>query len=129
LLMIATGLAAFGQGIHHFIVKPMPDASVIAPVALAALAVNVVCLVALTRHKRDDLNMASVWLCSRNDIIANVAVLVAAGVVAATGSAWPDLVVGLSIMALFLQSAVKVLAEARRELASSVPRSTLPTEG
>jgi cation diffusion facilitator family transporter len=121
LLMLATGLAAFGQAVYLFIVRPEPDPFVIGPVAAAALAVNLVCLFALTRHKNDDLNMSSVWLCSRNDIIANVAVLGAGGAVYATGSAWPDLVVGVLIMALFLQSAVKVLAAARAELARTVP--------
>jgi Co/Zn/Cd efflux system component len=60
--------------------------------------------------------MRSVWLCSRNDVIANVAVLVAAAGVALTGSAWPDIAVGLGIAALFARSAVGVIADARRVL-------------
>jgi Co/Zn/Cd efflux system component len=60
--------------------------------------------------------MGSAWLCSRNDVVANAAVVLAAGAVALTGSAWPDIVVGLGIAALFGASAIEVIRRARREL-------------
>ena len=66
-------------------------------------------------HRSDDLNMRSTWLCSRNDLIANTSVIIAAVLVALTGSLWPDIAVGLAIAALFLHSAGQVLREAWQE--------------
>jgi Co/Zn/Cd efflux system component len=60
--------------------------------------------------------MESVWLCSRNDIIANVGVLLAAGGVAITGSMWPDFTVGAIIATIFLRSALYVVSQSLREL-------------
>ena len=90
-----------------------PAADVMSGVGIIALAANVVCLWMLWRHKDDDLNMGSAWLCSRNDVVANVGVLLAAGAVALTGSAWPDIAIGLVIASLFGSSAVKVLRDSR----------------
>jgi cation diffusion facilitator family transporter len=95
-------------------VVPAPD--VMAGVGLVALAANAAVLFLLWRHRGDDLNMRSVWLCSRNDVVANVGVLAAAGGVAITGSAWPDITVGLLIAVLFVTSAITVIREARRQL-------------
>jgi Co/Zn/Cd efflux system component len=66
----------------------------------------------LWRHRAEDVNMRSVWLCSRNDIIANASVLVAAAGVWVTATQWPDLIVGLGIAVLFLRSAVHVFRDA-----------------
>ena len=82
----------------------------------AALAANAAVLFLLWRYRGDDLNMRSVWLCSRNDVAANLAVLAAAGWVATSGSAWPDIIVGLIIALLFVTSAVAVIRQARRRL-------------
>jgi len=78
----------------------------------AALAANVGCLLLLWRFRSDDVNMASTFECSRNDVIANVGVLVAAVGVTASNSIWPDVVVGLLIAVIFVRSAVHVLSEA-----------------
>lgn len=80
---------------------------------------NVFCLCLLWRRRGDDINMASAWLYSRNDVVADFAVLVAAAAVALSGSAWPDIVVGLLMVALFGSSAVNVIRGARRELRSA----------
>ena len=89
-----------------------PDGEVMSAVATMALVANGSVLAFLARHRDDDLNMRSAWLCSRNDVIANAAVLVAAGAVWLTGSPWPDIVVGLAIAALFGSSAVAILRQA-----------------
>jgi Co/Zn/Cd efflux system component len=81
-----------------------------------ALLANGVCFALLWRHRADDINMSSVWLCSRNDLIANVSVVAAAGGVLLTRSGWPDMVVGIAIAALFARSAITVLSESGREL-------------
>jgi enoyl-[acyl-carrier protein] reductase I len=78
-------------------------------IGLLALAANGLCLALLWRHRSDDINMSSVWECSRNDIASNIAVFVAAGGVWLTRSGWPDLLVGLGLACLFLVSAVRVL--------------------
>lgn len=91
-----------------------PQAMLMVLVGGAALAANSVCLMLLTRHRGDDVNMRSAWICSRNDLIANAGVLVAAAAVALTGSAWPDILVGAAIAVLFLRSSLGVLADARR---------------
>ena len=83
---------------------------------LLGLAANGACLALLWRHRDEDINMSSVWECSRNDIAANLAVLVAAGGVWATGSGWPDLVVAVGLVALFLRSSSRVLLAARAQL-------------
>ena len=68
----------------------------------------------LCRFRRQDVNMASTWECSRNDVISNVGVLAAAGLVAATSSPWPDILIGLAMAAVVLRSAVRVLRDAER---------------
>ncbi len=72
---------------------------------------NGICFLLLYRHRSDDLNMRSTWLCSRNDIIANLSVLVAAIGVKVFDASWPDILVGVAIAALFLKSAFTVLRE------------------
>jgi Co/Zn/Cd efflux system component len=93
-----------------------PQAHTMSAIGLLALAANVACLVLLYRHRTDDLNLRSTWLCSRNDIIANLGVLLAALAVAILGSGWPDVLIGGLIAALFLRSAASVVRDAAAEL-------------
>jgi cation diffusion facilitator family transporter len=92
----------------------------VAPAMLAigalALLANAYCFSLLWRHRADDINFRSTWLCSRNDLIANGLVLVAAGLVAWFESLWPDLIVGAAIAILFLRTAAIVLRESLAEL-------------
>ena len=118
-------MAGFGVGVLiEVVVKVMrgtvPAAEVMAPIGAVALVANTACLWLLWRRRADDLNMRSAWLCSRNDVVANVGVLLAAAGVAATGAVWPDIVVGLAIASLFAGSAVGVLREAGRALRPGV---------
>lgn len=115
-IMAAFGLFVLGQAIYTILVPQLPGFETIGSIGLLALAANGVCLALLWRHRAEDINMRSVWLCSRNDIIANVSVLCAAAGVWLTGSGWPDIAVGLALAALFLKSAAGVLGEARSEL-------------
>jgi Co/Zn/Cd efflux system component len=86
-------------------------------VGLVALAANLFCLALLWRRRSDDINMRSAWVCSRNDVLGNAGVLLAAGAVALTASPWPDLVIGLLVAGVFVRSAVQVIRDASRELA------------
>jgi cation diffusion facilitator family transporter len=90
-----------------------PDADMMWTVAGLALLANGAVLGLLWRHRADDLNLRSAWLCSRNDVLANGAVMLAALGVRLTGSAGPDILVGLAIAALFGSSAAGVIRQAR----------------
>jgi Co/Zn/Cd efflux system component len=118
-IMAAFGLFVFGQAIYKIIVPQVPVFEAIGAIGLLALAANSMCLVLLWRHRTDDINMNSVWLCSRNDIVANVSVLFASFGVWFTGSGWPDVLVGLALAVIFLRSALFVLRGATRELRAS----------
>ncbi|GJL59736.1 MAG: hypothetical protein NPIRA03_25930 [Nitrospirales bacterium] len=115
-IMAAFGLFVFGQAMYKMILPHVPVFETIGIIGVLALVANSLCLVLLWRHRADDINMSSVWLCSRNDIIANISVLCAAAGVWLTGSGWPDIVVGLALAVLFLRSALFVLRGAMREL-------------
>jgi len=112
LVMAAFGVFVLAQLAYRISHAMPPETALMGAIGALALAANLICLRLLTRHRDEDINMRSVWLCSRNDIIANVAVLVAAGLVTVTHQAWPDWLVGLGIAALFLHSAWRVLGQA-----------------
>ena len=114
--MAVFGLGVLAEAVLKIVRGIVPAAGLMGGIGLLALAANVVCLFLLWRRRTDDINIRSAWLCSRNDVMANVGVLVAAGVVALTGSAWPDVTVGLLIAAMFVMSATSVVREARRAL-------------
>lgn len=111
-IMALFGLFVLGQGVYKVVNPMIPQFETIGLIALLALAANAVCLSLLWRHRGDDVNMRSVWLCSRNDIIANTSVLFAALGVWLVNSQWPDLLVGLGIAVLFLRSAFHVFKDA-----------------
>ena len=115
-IMAAFGLFVLRQAVYKIIVPHVPVFQAIGAIGLLALAANSLCLVLLWRHRADDINMSSVWLCSRNDIIANVSVLFAALGVWLTACGWPDILIGLALAALFLRSALFVLRGAMTEL-------------
>jgi Co/Zn/Cd efflux system component len=110
-------MASFGAGVLAEIATKLargltPDPEIMGVVAFVALLANAAVLAFLWRHRADDINMRSAWLCSRNDVIANGGVLLAALGVSLTGSAWPDIAVGLAIAALFALSAAAVIRQA-----------------
>ncbi|WP_380873732.1 hypothetical protein ACFB49_43440 [Sphingomonas sp. DBB INV C78] len=89
-----------------------------------ALVANLVCLRLLWRFRSHDVNMASTFECSRNDVIANVGVLVAAAGVAAFASPWPDIIVASAIAIIFLRSAIRILMSGSREFrAAGTPQA------
>lgn len=110
-------IAAFGIGVFvevgmKIVHGVTPIAGIMAILGLIALAANLACLGLLYRYRRRDVNMSSTFECSRNDVIANTGVLVAAVGVYAFASPWPDIAVGLIIAAVFFRSALRVLAMA-----------------
>jgi cation diffusion facilitator family transporter len=93
-----------------------PSSSLMLIFGGAALVANLVSVVLLWRFRAQDVNMASTFECSRNDVISNVGVLIAAALVATTNSPWPDIVIGLAMAAVVLRSAVRVLSDSVPQL-------------
>jgi Co/Zn/Cd efflux system component len=116
--LLAMGVWVAGSTAYQVLVLGVPQATVMGAVGFLALAVNVTSVLLLVRYKDGDANVRSVWLCSRNDAIGNVAVMLAALGVWGTASAWPDLVVAGLMAALFVNSAVQILVQAFREYRS-----------
>ena len=115
-LILTAGLFVLGQVIYGALHPGVPVFETMGIISLVALGANATCLALLWKHRAEDVNMSSVWECSRNDIASNIAVFIAAGAVWLTQSGWPDLVVGLVLACLFLRSAVGVSVDALREL-------------
>ena len=120
-LITLAGLFVLGQVVYGMLHPSVPVFATMGVIGIVALAANGACLALLWKHRTEDINMSSVWECSRNDIASNLSVLVAAAGVWLTGSAWPDLLVGFALAFLFLWSAGKVLAGAFRQLRDSRP--------
>ncbi|MBF2028197.1 MAG: cation transporter [Oscillatoriales cyanobacterium C42_A2020_001] len=116
IIMFVMAIAVFARATYQLFVGTTLEVQLMSGVGLLALVANLLCLFLLTRHRDDNINMASVWLCSRNDIIANTSVLAAAGLIVLTHSFLPDLIVGLFLTFVFAKSAGKVLSQAWREL-------------
>lgn len=119
-------MAVFGVGvllevIYKTISGILPSAETMGIIGTLVLLGNGTCFLLLYRHRSDDLNMRSTWLCSRNDIIANAGVLIAAFGVYVTQSVWPDVLIGGAIAVLFLKSAIAVLTESLIEFKRSKP--------
>ncbi len=115
LSLLAMGLFVFGSTAYQVLVRGVPNAEVMGAIGFMALAANVTSVLLLLRYKDGDANVRSVWLCSRNDAIGNVAVMGAALAVGVTASAWPDLIVAAAMAALFLNSAWQILRQAMNE--------------
>lgn len=122
LLALGIGVLVFAL-IRMFDAVP-PEAGLMGAIGIAALLVNVTSALVLSRFRDGDATVRAVWLFSRNDALANIAVIIAAGLVALTGQAWPDLVVAAAIAILFLHSAASIIRSAIAEMAnraSAVP--------
>ena len=116
LSLTAMGLWVFGATLYHVFVLGVPRAEVMGVVGFLALAANVASVLLLMRYKDGDANVRSVWLCSRNDAIGNIAVMGAALAVWATATKWPDLIVAAAMAGLFLWSSSQILRQAWREI-------------
>lgn len=115
-LILAAGLFVLGQVAYKIIVPTVPVFETMGVISILALIANGTCLALLWKHREEDINMSSVWECSRNDIASNLSVLIASGGVWLTQSGWPDLVIGSLLACLFLRSATRVLHGAISEL-------------
>lgn len=110
------GIWVLGSTIYYALVLDVPQAEIMGSIGLLALTANMVSVLLLLRHRNGDANVRSVWLCSRNDAIGNLAVIFAASGVWATSSAWPDLIVAGVMASLFLWSSAQIVSQALSEL-------------
>lgn len=124
-LMMSLGLFVLGDAIHKIFIDSIPDAPTMGMVAILALIANLVCFLLLYTHREDGINMTSTWLCSRNDLIANVSVIGAAGICYITTSKWPDILIGVAIAGLFLRSAIHIANDALNQI-KRPPRRSIP---
>jgi Co/Zn/Cd efflux system component len=115
LSLLAMGLWVAGSTLYQLLVFGVPQAEVMSVVAIAALAANLASVWLLVAYKDGDANIRSVWLCSRNDAIGNVAVVIAAVFVWWLNSGMPDLVVAGVMAALFLNSSQQILRQSYGE--------------
>lgn len=116
ILILSVALVVVGQIVYKLVYPAIPIFEAMGAFSLLGLAANGTCLFLLWRHREEDINMSSVWECSRNDIACNIAVFVAAGGVWITGSGWPDILVALCLVIYILRSAYRVISSALSEL-------------
>jgi len=127
--LLAMGLWVFGSTAYQVLILGVPSAGIMGSIGLLALAANLASVFLLMRYKDGDANVRSVWLCSRNDAIGNVAVMIASAAVWFTASAWPDLIVALLMAGLFLRSAQLILVQAWKEYRSGEDLGALASHG
>jgi Co/Zn/Cd efflux system component len=116
LLIFMAAIVVLFQVIYRLYIPSTPIFEVMGAFSLLGLAANSVCLYLLWKHRDEDVNMNSVWECSRNDIASNLSVFVAAGAIWLTGRGWPDIIVALGLALLLLRSAYHVISSAWSEL-------------
>ena len=116
LSLTAMALWVLGSTAYHVLILGIPRAEVMGAIGILALAANAASVLILMRYKDGDANVRSVWLCSRNDAVGNVAVMIAALAVWGTATKWPDLLVAAIMAGLFLNSSIQILRQSFREI-------------
>ena len=129
LSLTVMGVWVLGSTAYQVLVLGVPRAEIMGVIGIMALAANLASVLLLMRYKDGDANVRSVWLCSRNDAIGNVAVMGAAFAVWGTTSAWPDLAVAAVMAGLFLMSSSQILLQAWREYRDETGRGTVSAGG
>lgn len=109
-IILIFGLAVIVEIADKLINGVPPSSSLMLAFGTVALAANLICLALLWRFRSENVNMASTFECSRNDVVSNLGVLIAAGLVGMTGKAWPDIAIGGIIAVIFIRSAWRVLS-------------------
>ena len=127
--LLIMGGWVFSSTAYQFFVLGVPKAEIMGIIGFLALAANMASVLLLMRYKDGDANVRSVWLCSRNDAIGNVAVMVASVTVWLTTSAWPDLIVAIVMAGLFLRSSQLILVQAWQEYRTDEDTRALQSHG
>ena len=126
LSLLVMGAWIFGGTIYRTFYIQEPSAPIMGSIAFAALAANLISVMLLIKYKDGDANVRSVWLCSRNDALNNIAVIIAAAAVWQFKTPWPDLIVAFIMAGLFLSGALSIIKQARQEMAHGL--EVQPTE-
>jgi cation diffusion facilitator family transporter len=113
-LLLGVGVAV--EALWKTVADGLPDVATMGLFGVIAFLANTICFVLLTRFRDGDINLRATWICSRNDMVGNIGVLLAAGLVILFGSPVPDIVIGLLIASVVIHSAWKIVIEARKEL-------------
>ena len=116
LFQLALGIGIAIEAIVKLFVDGLPDTATMGLFGLLALVANTICFVLLTRFRDGDINLRATWVCSRNDMIGNIGVLIAAGLVFLFNSGWPDIIIGLIIAGVVIRSALRITVEASSSL-------------
>lgn len=122
--MLAFGVYVLGSAIYGFATGAAPHAETMGLIGALAFVANMLVAVMLYKYRTGDANMRSVWICSRNDALGNLAVIAAAFGVFGTGQAWPDLIVASIMAGLAIWGGLEVIRQARGELAGEAPVSS-----
>jgi len=117
-LILVGALFVLSQVVQHVIDNTVPIFETMGAVGFTALLLNLTCFFLLTKYREQDINMSSVWECSRNDILNNVSIIVASVLVWLTNLGWADIAVGLVLSLLLLKSSFKVLKSSYYQLNS-----------
>ena len=112
ILMFLLGAYVVGEGIYKILYPILPTGETISLIGAIALIANLACFALLWKHKNDDLNLKSAWVCSRNDVATNVVVILAGFLVLYFQSMWPDIIVGLGMALIVLNSSAQIIKEA-----------------
>ena len=119
--MFLFGLLVLGETIYKIFIPTIPHVGLMTSIGLLALTANICCFLLLYKYRDNNLNMSSTWLCSRNDLIANVGILVAACLTYLFISKWPDILVGIIIVIIFLKSAYTIMLQSLQSLNMNTP--------
>lgn len=114
IIMLALGVFVVGESIFKMINPIIPTASTITVIGLLALLANAVCFVLLAKYRSKDLNVRSAWICSRNDVLANIGVIAAGLLVFWLNSMWPDIIIGVLIASVVTRSSLRIIRESVR---------------
>lgn len=126
--LFAIAAWVLGSTFYRVFIEGVPEALTMGAIGVAAFAANVVSAVLLLKYKDGDSNVRSVWLCSRNDAIGNLAVILAASGIAATDAAWPDLLVAGIMGSLFIHSATRIVQQSWKELSQEKQRQNTASD-
>lgn len=117
-LILAGALFVLTQVVRHLIDNTVPVFETMGMVAFIAMLLNLTCFLLLTKYREQDINMSSVWECSRNDILNNISIILASVLVWLTNLGWADIAVGMALSLLLLKSSFKVLKSSFAQLHS-----------
>ncbi len=126
--LFAIAAWVLGSTFYRVFIDGVPEPLTMGAIGIAAFAANVISAVLLMKYKDGDSNVRSVWLCSRNDAIGNLAVILAASGIAATDAAWPDLLVAGIMGSLFIHSATKIVQQSWKELSEEKQRQNTASD-